>query len=192
MSEPFYTWVGCISRTNMNPFPRGRASHLDFWGVASSLAQFARGPLLCIVISDCVLFVKNKYRTKVIVLRLTCQRTIAFLGLIFFVVSTPATAFDLNLYCRGEVNFFRPGESTMTFKWEDFVEIRDGRYQGYLLEIDDNKIGYENIQDSVVIFRMKLNRFTGELHIIDSPTERNQTQVTNAVCEKVTKSNRKF
>jgi len=80
----------------------------------------------------------------------------------------------------------------MTFKWEDFFEIRDGHYQGYLLEIDDNKIGYENIQDSVVIFSMELNRFTGELHIIDNRPERNQPVVTNAVCERVTVENRKF
>ena len=48
----FYTWVDCISRTNMNPFPKGRTSHLNILGVAPLLAQFARGPLLCIVISD--------------------------------------------------------------------------------------------------------------------------------------------
>ena len=75
MSEPFYTWAGCISQTNMNPFPKGRANHLKILWSGLVISAICEGSV--IMYSYIRLVIKSQEQIKNIMpAKLTTQQFI--------------------------------------------------------------------------------------------------------------------
>ena len=120
--------------------------------------------------------------------------SLVLLGCIFNPLQ--ANAFDLELYCRGSINWLGEGNDIVSLPWEDIVLITERRYKGRILEVKSAKIVHEHLKPDgkSVIYSFYLNRFTGEIHILDSTPKANFKPwvVTKGYCEKVTAETRKF
>ena len=112
--------------------------------------------------------------------------------------SAGVKAFDLELYCHGTINWLGEDKEIISLPWDDIVLITEGHYKGRKLEINSKTYRHEHLapDGKAVIYTFYLNRFTGEIHILDA-TPKTMRQygawlATKGYCEKVTVENRKF